>query len=353
MERLTRMDGLRGVLAVYVMLGHVLPFTVLPGWLVAPFSHGEAAVDLFFGLSGLVILNSLERFGGAFWPFMAARARRLLPVYFIVLGLACVLVAAGDPLPEMRWLGAGAGHIMPAGLPPEFLWHLAAHVVLLQGVIPQSVLPYAYVTLLGPAWSLSTEWQFYVLVGILGGRAIGVLALALLACGALYHVVMPAGGGEFSRAFLPDAAPYFALGLASAVWLRGGGFWVFLACVAGACGLGVSAAPEKAMIPLIWALAVLAQRHRWGGVLDHPWVLYLGAISYPLYLVNEPVARLAAMWVVPRAHGDGRWFTLVWLPLVLVLCLAAAVALHHGVERRFMRQRKKKLLPVIAVTMPR
>jgi peptidoglycan/LPS O-acetylase OafA/YrhL len=47
MKRLTRLDGLRGVLAVYVMIGHAMPFVLLPGWAKAPFSHGEAAVDLF------------------------------------------------------------------------------------------------------------------------------------------------------------------------------------------------------------------------------------------------------------------------------------------------------------------
>src|SRR5271165_7463215 len=98
MQRLSRLDGLRGVLAVYVMIGHALPFSVIPHWLANPFHHGEAAVDLFFALSGLVIANSLERFGWRFAPFMAARARRLLPVYFLVLVASICLTALGDPL---------------------------------------------------------------------------------------------------------------------------------------------------------------------------------------------------------------------------------------------------------------
>ena len=67
MGRLTRLDGLRGVLAVYVMLGHAMPFVRLPAGLARPFGHGEAAVDLFFALSGLVIINSLERMHGPCW----------------------------------------------------------------------------------------------------------------------------------------------------------------------------------------------------------------------------------------------------------------------------------------------
>src|SRR5580698_270007 len=152
MQRLARMDGLRGVLAVYVMLGHAMPFTNLPLWATAPFSHGEAAVDLFFALSGLVIVNSLERFGGEFRPFMAARAWRLLPVYFVALGLSIALLALGNPRAAMPWVGPAGASFWAEGLPQGFSWHLAAHFFLLHGVIPQRLLPYAYVTLLGPAW---------------------------------------------------------------------------------------------------------------------------------------------------------------------------------------------------------
>ncbi len=62
MKRLQRMDGLRGLLALYVMAAHAVPFAALPAWAIAPFTHGEAAVDLFFALSGLVIVNALERY---------------------------------------------------------------------------------------------------------------------------------------------------------------------------------------------------------------------------------------------------------------------------------------------------
>jgi len=347
------MDGLRGLLAVYVMLGHVLPFTVVPGWLAAPFHHGEAAVDLFFALSGLVIANSLERFGAAFWPFMRARARRLLPVYFVVLAGAVLLLLAGDPLRAMPWVGPPGWVFWWPGLPAGFIWHLAAHVLLVQGIIPQAWLPYAYLTLLGPAWSLSTEWQFYVLIGLIAPRRLGAFALALLAIGAAYHLCWPAGWWQFSRAFLPDAAPFFALGLASVLWLRDGRAWVFWVCLSGACGLGLAQGVDKALVPLAWGVAILAQRQGWGAVLEHKFVLYLGAISYPLYLVNEPVSRVLAVLVAPWTHGDGLIFTLVWLPLTLVCALCVAAALHHAVECRFMRSGKKFFPPVIAAAAPR
>ena len=117
----------------------------------------------------------------------------------------------------------------------------------------------------------------------------------MLALGAAYQALSLPPWWQFSRAFLPDAAPYFALGLASAVLLRGGGAKIFILCLLGACAIEFSGGAEKALVPLAWALAILAQRQNWGAVLEGRAVHYLGAISYPLYLVNEPVQRGLAL----------------------------------------------------------
>ena len=102
-----------------------------------------------------------------------------------------------------------------------------------------------------------------------------------------------------------------------------------------------SGVPGKALIPLGWALALLVQRHPKfpaAGVADghagrrNIW----GAISYPLYLLNEPVQRGCTLLVAPWAAGDALLFTALWLPLAVVLTVAAAAALHRWVEMRFM-----------------
>ena len=81
MKRLECLDGLRGLLAVYVMISHMAPFAVLPGWIAQPLSHGGAAVDVFFMLSGLVIIGSLEKFHYRAATFLIARVARIFPVY--------------------------------------------------------------------------------------------------------------------------------------------------------------------------------------------------------------------------------------------------------------------------------
>jgi peptidoglycan/LPS O-acetylase OafA/YrhL len=347
MERLSRLDGLRGVLAVYVMLGHAGPYTDLPGWILAPLHHGEAAVDVFFALSGMVVINSLERFGGKAAPFLAARAWRLLPVYFFALALAVALLFAGSPLPATPWVApdSNAGLFWALGLPAQFGWHLAAHVLLLQGVIPQGALPWAYITLLGPAWSLSTEWQFYVFappaMRFCKGRV--RLAFLLLGMAVLYRAVVPwlPGWWQFSRAFLPDAAGFFALGLVSSVWLRDGRILPLAVVFLVVCLLGVAAGEVvKVVTPSVWVVALAAQR--FGGPWGVPWLLdtpaaqFLGAVSYPLYLLNAPLQRAAAMVVAPLVHGNELVFTIVWLPLSVVGPVLAAWVVHRAVERPLM-----------------
>lgn len=348
MGRLKRLDGVRGLLACYVMLGHALPLTTAPPWLQAICRHGQAGVDLFFALSGMVIAFSLARHGNSFRRFMAARARRLFPVYLLVLAASMVLGTLGDPLRCLPW-AAGARQIFAVSLPSPLWPHIIAHLTLLQGIIPQPVLPYAYVTLLGPAWSLSTEWQFYLLIGLAAPRHLARFALVVLAVGALWHLAPYRAA--FSRAFFPEAAPYFALGLASAAWLRGDGR-ALLPCIIGACALGLLVSPEKALPSLVWGGVMLAQRKEWGAVLEHPVLQYLGAISYPLYLVNEPVLRGGALLLGPFMSGHPGLFSVLLLANAIAISLVLAALLHHGVETPFMRAGRKLLPPVIAAPAP-
>jgi peptidoglycan/LPS O-acetylase OafA/YrhL len=355
-----RLDGVRGVLAVYVMLGHAAPMVRWPplaGRIIeALVSHGFAAVTLFFALSGLVIVQSLTRFEGRTLPFLIARGRRILPVYLVVLGFAIIVLCLPDPFARMPWLtpGDAAHQIWEDGLPQPLWAHLAVHLALLQGVLPRHLLPYGAFSLLGPAWSLSAEVQFYLLIALLARRPMARLAaprtlvlifaaLALLA--AAYRQAAPETW-QFSRAFLPNAALYFALGIASVQVLREGRVnWLFAIVMGGAIGLGAASGQWlRALTPLGWGLCLLVQARPDLAVLrpaarllgSRP-VLWLGAISYPLYLVNEPVQRLLALTVSWLAGANQMLFETMWTLLAIGLPIICAAGLHYGLERPFMK----------------
>jgi peptidoglycan/LPS O-acetylase OafA/YrhL len=350
-RRLEGLDGLRGVLALYVMAHHIGPFVAVPagfGWLPGLVSHGQAAVDVFFILSGLVIVPSVQAFGGRALPFLVARLGRIYPVFLIALVAAVAVAALPPDFARMPWVGRLAPDIWPH--PPEDAWwaHLAAHLALLHGLIPQGILPYVWISFLGSAWSLSTEIQFYAVIALLAAWAgrLDVVRLRQLANGLLLAAVAalawqawaPAAW-QFSRAFLPQAGQYFALGIASVGVVRGQvTAREFFALVLAACVLiCLPGGVDKALPPLIWT-ACLAAELGWApleplqSLLRAPLVRWLGAISYCLYLIHEPVQKLVGVAVADWAAGSGVWFDAVFLPLAVVLPIAAAAALHYAIE---------------------
>jgi peptidoglycan/LPS O-acetylase OafA/YrhL len=362
LPRLHCLDGLRGALAAYVMAAHMAPFVVMPAWLAFIFAHGGAAVDAFFVLSGLVIVQSLAAHGWRRRRFLAARAWRIFPVFLWVFAIALALQAAGvtsddhvwDALP---WIApdSDAHNSWSIGWPDYWLVSIVAHLTMTHGLFPDAVAPNLWVSYLGAAWSLSTEWQFYALAalvapwlrrGTLSLSGFAFLLLALAAAGAAWQARAP-DGITFSRAFLPNKAAYFALGVASAALLRGAAASgpTFVAVLIATLLLGYQQGAGKLVVPLLWVACLAAQRRpretgagwlRW--LLTRRAMLWLGAISYPLYLVNEPAQQVFGNALANMARGDRLRFAAFWVPGALLLPIALAWLLHVGIEVPTMRR---------------
>lgn len=103
-ERIKSLDGLRGVAAFFVLVDHLMPKTnAFTQW----FSWGRIGVDIFFVLSGYLIVNilldgrsAIEKGSpiGVVWrDFFARRALRIFPLYF---GLLVVAYLASNDLSD-------------------------------------------------------------------------------------------------------------------------------------------------------------------------------------------------------------------------------------------------------------
>jgi peptidoglycan/LPS O-acetylase OafA/YrhL len=172
------------------------------------------------------------------------------------------------------------------------------------------------------------------------------ILLCLAAAGVAWHLAVPETW-QFSRAFLPNKGHFFALGVASVPLIRQerGALWRYGFVLVAT--LAICATQEtigKIVPPLAWtaclAVQMLSERGgpRMAGLRLAGWVLrspaaqYLGAISYCLYLVNEPIHKLVAGTLSDVAGSDAMLFTLVWIPLAVGLPIVAAVWLHTHVE---------------------
>ena len=265
MRRLVCLDGLRGVLASYVMLSHSFPFVPMPAWLHWLFQHGGAGVDMFFILSGLVIVQSLAGFAYRPVPFLIARVSRIYPVFLVVFVFAVAVQPLATGFERMAWIGpdSPARYIWSDGWPSAWGVFIATHLTMTHGLFPNGVLPDVWVGFLGAAWSLSTEWQFYLLALLIGERLglrrMAWLFLAMSAAAAAWQVVVPEAW-QFSRAFLPNKAQYFALGVVSAIVVRDGRWGAYLAVLAATLALcAVQGGIDKLLPPLVWTACLAAQ----------------------------------------------------------------------------------------------
>jgi peptidoglycan/LPS O-acetylase OafA/YrhL len=355
MRRLTCLDGLRGLLALYVMLGHTLPFAAVPRWIAFPFAHGGAAVDVFFILSGLVIVQSLGSYRYRRMPFLIARVARIYPVFLIVFGAALLVLSL--PVPAMPWIApdSQAFVVWPQGWPRDWPFGIASHLTMTHGLFPDGIEPDVWIGFLGAAWSLSTEWQFYLLAALIaarvscGGKALLQLAWLFLALSALSLVwsAHAPDAWQFSRAFLPNKAQYFGLGIASAALVRQepSARRGCLAILVAACAAALlQGGAGKLVAPLVWSCCLAAQlRPDWqplawlAALLSSRTAVWLGAVSYCLYLVNEPVHKLLIGGIAALANGDALLFDVLWLPAATLLPLLAAWWLHVAVEAPALR----------------
>jgi peptidoglycan/LPS O-acetylase OafA/YrhL len=345
MQRLECLDGLRGLLAVYVLLGHMAPFAVLPALVQRALSHGGAAVDVFFILSGLVISQSLLHADGRAMPFLINRTARIYPVFLVVFALAAVVHPWSCGFERMPWIGPdnAARTICVMADPHGRMAEIVAHLTMIHGLFPNGVLSDVWVSYLGSAWSLSTEWQFYVLalLAIGGSRRLCWVLLGLAVAGIAWRLSVPETW-QFSRAFLPNKAQFFALGVASGPVVRRESGALLRYGLVLAAGLAICATQgviAKMLPPLVWTVCLGVQMlPEWRGPRVAGWVLrnriaqYLGAISYCLYLVNEPIHKLTGALLSRVADGDAGLFTVLWIPAAIGLPILAAIGLHRYLE---------------------
>lgn len=144
-----RLEMLRGAAAVYVVVHHFFEVTNhgIPEWLIFPFVQGQAAVMLFFVLSGFVIRYSIRNVALDkidIKKYLIHRFRRIYPIF---------LIAIAIPI-GAYYLSDGSYYHAPT------VTQIIGNILNVQdmGRYPGVVIkPF----LNNPLWSLSYEWFFY------------------------------------------------------------------------------------------------------------------------------------------------------------------------------------------------
>jgi len=350
--RFDSLEGLRAILAWWVVAAHLLQHSrVNQALLPAPFDPlwvGILPVYGFMILSGFVITHLVSVKSEPYDVYIFRRYMRLAPVMGVAVILALVIQLMGYP---RLW-------------PDEDLaLRLLAQASLLHGLVPDTVYPLASQAFSGPAWSISLEWQFYLLAPLLiagmtrrlwSAALLTALALALVyAVGARYDFSAFGIAFEYNKpSYLAPALVFFLAGIAL-YWARGA--WIaerrWQAALTGAAVLMMLWLPTlwiykrfDWLIPVQGAVIlalILFNASPWLAPLRSRVLTWLGRISFSTYLLHIPVIYVVQMALRPETDWG---YPLLWrlaaisIPLIL---LVSAVS-YYGVERPAIRWAARK-----------
>lgn len=336
-QRFEVLDAMRGVAAMAVLFYH------LRSWMHGgiSFHGGYLAVDLFFLLSGFVIVHAYEdrlKHSLSVRQFMILRVVRLQPIIALGTLLGFVLACL---------------HVTSSSGMVKLIAALIMNSLMLPAILHQSVF-----SLNPPAWSLFYEMVANFIFSWKGAKAkSSAIAIFVLFClGALMILSVTAGGldlglrrtealGGISRVgfsffagvlvyrfrgvwhnLVPAAPPVIVLGLTAVVLmpdLKGGARSAYDL-------IFVSAASP--LLVMMGAKATLSSGFR-------PTALWLGMISYPLYALHAPIKHWTEYFLKEVASQT-----------LMVICTVAVTVLLSSVVgrsldpsvRRWLNERVKR-----------
>jgi peptidoglycan/LPS O-acetylase OafA/YrhL len=330
-----QLDGLRAIAIISVMLfhQHVLGFNL--GW---------AGVQLFFVLSGFLITGILletkdnPRY---FRNFYFRRFIRIFPVYY--LGLAAVVVIA-------RLSGWGI----------EDVWYYILYIQ--NHHLALNSWRVGFPAMFDHTWSLAIEEQFYILwpliVYMLDVRKLKIATVLLFIFAILSRVVLffATHNPFLQYMLLPTQVDTLAAGAFLAIIVREGDAWRrwsvwngVAMLVSGVCILvlvmytgydaywyPVEWANSKPNLILISLMAVFFASLIFSSifsnsvsksVLELPWLIHIGKISYGLYLFHYPIFVLFNLMPLETINGEpGTLYHLVEIVLTFSLTYLLALA---------------------------
>lgn len=315
-HRFQEIDLLRFLAAMSVVLFHYtfrgnaadglcsISWPALSSWS----KYGFLGVDMFFMISGFVILKSCQH--GELLRFLSSRAARLYPTFWLcaTATFVCTLVGGGD--------------VFTATF-RQYLWNLT----MLSGFMGKPALDGSY-------WSLFVELQFYAGVAVLlvagvSHRAQTVLWLWLCAT-LLGHMGLDSSA---SRWRIAEYAPLFIGGAACFLVRRDGLSTTRASLLATSCLGSVVGAIDRIVdfearydtrldpwvvgtIIVLMFVAMSAIGVSRKGIVSWSGSIVLGGLTYPLYLLHQNIG-----YMVFNSAGDSVDHTTLLISTILGLSL--------------------------------
>lgn len=368
------LDGLRGLAILMVVLHHLTARRNHDCFGSTLLSHiksiGWIGVDMFFVLSGFLIGSILLRnYGTKHWlrHFIARRALRVLPLYFVVI-FFCFNIATRIPTPQFDWLRKLQGD----------QWWFWLHLANFRRIWFDLAPAQANVHWMSTYWSLSIEEHFYLLwpcvLLLVGPKQLGRVAWLGVLLVMVTRAVLALGDLPISLVYYNTFTRMDGLLLGTLIgWLnthrrnqlvRSGKtvatvFLVSLAAftipmAAGVIGGGrntpyggvvLYSASTAIAGSIVWFLVTQPSSHWICKVFSAPLLISFGKYSYAIYVFNKPVIYCTTA-VTNGAFGrlSPLGVLVLWM-FVCCLCWIVGWFSWRIIESPFLRL--KRFFPVV------
>ncbi len=317
-HKLLSIEGLRGILAVLVCVGH-FGLNTVTNKLGLHVNFG-LAVDVFFALSGFVLTQSYYLGRRSFIDLLRGRVARLYPLH--ALTLLWVLLLFWQQSQPIDWSIVAQSMLLlqNIGLPPQE-WDFNV-----------------------PSWSISVEMVMSLVFYSVIRRKYKFDWIVLAVCASATYALMGLKNLESNENYfsvlnvgLVRGAAGFAMGAASRLVVARYGFPVPLVRRSEPVLMGLLLALFFVRVPTPWFYLAFAVTSLFavtatvlndrGSMLSFGPLVFLGKISYSVYLLHIPVLYTAtAIFGAEAVRG------LVAKMTMLVIIIALSTACHRWYE---------------------
>jgi exopolysaccharide production protein ExoZ len=309
MQHFRSVHYLRGIAALSIVIFHMC--VAVPA-LDPDLKNGlwlESGVNIFFVISGFVMMKGTHQTGKTTGQFLTDRFIRIVPIYWVI----TLYIFLTNP-----------GHYGDRLLSSLFL--VPVHMP--NGALQSAIIP--------PAWTLSMEIAFYILFAFFVRFSdhskllwTGLIFLGAIALGSLSTSPRV---GFYTQPIIVE----FWLGMLLACYHRYGGGWML------PMGIALLFVAHEITIPILSARTIgaclvvagmVALEHRCA---ENRWLRALGDCSYVLYLSHMIVITFALALFGPWTRVS----PIIIASVLILTTIAIAVLIHRRVEQPLVKALK-------------
>ncbi len=340
--RIGALTTTRAVAALMVVIFHygcnVFPFNLQEHF----FRQGNIAVGYFFVLSGFVLYLSYADKGVTYKDFIVRRLARIWPLYVFA-----ILLASVYPLYKY--------YIESLQPEPHFGMSLFLNITLLQAYIPGYAL-----TVNSPGWSLSVEMFFYLLFPLLlyfgkkKAKVFLVVTIIVYILSQLAHIYLIKSLQPQYPSPQHDLVYYqpvfhlsqFMIGMCGAMFLKkeklnhAGLLSLMYAVLVVVC---INNAPagislHNGLLAPLFLMLILSIASLQQTVLTWRPLVFLGEISFGIYILQEPLHFYFMKWNMAWGHLQEAYAFYLYLCLLILLAIACYYVIELPLRRLITRQ---------------